>query len=413
VTSMLAAVTATMLLVSALFPQSVSATPSPGNGPTFVYPSNGATLPYSSSLVFEVRPVTGATGYLWGFFQQGKAVWENYHNEGVLSGTRYQIDPGTAGHNAIKPGTLQVWVRALINGDWTDATILDVNDAGDSPASSRPCPNITFYGLRGSGEPAYDGEHYMGTLVFDTYGQFVSRANSVGVRVIPDGIGDAYPATPFIDLFKEDLIKNTARHELLKQEFESVQKGVVSLKNRIHKVRQADPAMCFIFSGYSQGAWVIGEYLASEDGKELAQSGKISGIVLYADPLFDPSSKGTVGEAYPGVARRLNYYSGGTTRYIPEGLEDGRFRSYCISNDVVCNFRWNSLIEAANDILGVIPGAPRDLSAALVAIPNLFCLSGDPTRVFCPHYDYRYSVYHLPMSDDGARFLGQTVLGLP
>jgi hypothetical protein len=37
----------------------------------------------------------------------------------------------------------------------------------------------------------------------------------------------------------------------------------------------------------------------------------------------------------------------------------------------------------------------------------------EPDRVFCPHLDYRHSVSHLPVSDDGAVFLAQTALGLP
>lgn len=389
------ALTATAFLVPALFPRPALAAPPPGSGPTFVYPSNGETLPYSSSLVFEVRPIADATGYLWGFFQQGKAVWENYQNERVLSGTKYRIDPGTAAHNAIQPGALQVWVRALVNEKWTDATILDINVAGDSGPSSKPCPNIVFYGLRGSGEPDYDGEHDMGTLAFDTFGQFVSRANSVGVKVRADGIGGPdYPAAPFTDRFKDDLVKNAARHVLLGQEFVSVQKGAVSLEERVNKERRADPAMCFIFAGYSQGAWVIGEYLAREDGKELVRSGKIAGIVLYADPLYDPSYEEAVGGDLPGSARLLGFYSGGKTPYIPAELK-GKVRSYCLNDDFVCNFRWESL------------------SQLLADIENVSCLAENPARLFCPHYDYRHSVSHLPVSDDGASFLGQTVLGLP
>ncbi|MGH3526024.1 MAG: hypothetical protein ACRDQ6_01765, partial [Pseudonocardiaceae bacterium] len=96
-------------------------------GPVFVYPVNGQTLGYKGSILFKVQPVDGASGYLYGFFQDGKAVWENYHDEHTLSGTEYGIAPDSPGHNAINPGSLQVWVRALVNGQWTEATVINIH----------------------------------------------------------------------------------------------------------------------------------------------------------------------------------------------------------------------------------------------------------------------------------------------
>lgn len=96
-------------------------------GPVFVYPVDGQTLGYKGSILFKVQPVDGASGYLYGLFQDGKAVWENYHDEHTLSGTEYGIAPDSPGHNAINPGLLQVWVRALVNGQWTEATIINIH----------------------------------------------------------------------------------------------------------------------------------------------------------------------------------------------------------------------------------------------------------------------------------------------
>jgi hypothetical protein len=377
-----------------------------GEGPRFVRPASGATLTPGELLEFEVAPVPGATDYLWGFFQDGAAVWENYANERVLSGPTYRIDPGTPAAEAIRPGALEVWVRGNVAGAWTEATILNVTVAPSAGAAK--CRTIRFYGLRGSGEPAYKGEEGMGTLVFDTYAQFVSRANYAGVTVTADGV-DGYPAVPFFDLMNDDLIEQRA----LKGAFESVQKGATSLGGLVESRRAANPAECFIFAGYSQGAWVIGEYLSSASGQELVKSDRIAGVVLYADPLFDPSFAESIGDDYLGVARQLKYFTGGDVPYIQSGIKE-KVRSYCLSEDVVCNFRWKSL-QAAYEILSGIPGGPPgSLQEAVRAMPNLFCLSkSDPTRVFCPHFDYRHSVSHLPVSDDGAIFLAQTALGLP
>ena len=96
------------------------------SGPTFVYPAEGQRLDYNGSFLFKVNPVNGASGYLYGFFQNGFMVWENYRDEHKLSGTEYGIDPGTPAHFAIQSGALQVWARGLVNGQWTDATIINI-----------------------------------------------------------------------------------------------------------------------------------------------------------------------------------------------------------------------------------------------------------------------------------------------
>ena len=76
----------------------------------------------------KVNPVPRASGYLYGFFQNGTAVWENWHNEHKLSSNgEYGIWPGSGGHNKLKPGDVQVWVRAMVNGKWTDATIITIH----------------------------------------------------------------------------------------------------------------------------------------------------------------------------------------------------------------------------------------------------------------------------------------------
>lgn len=97
------------------------------DGPRFVYPENGQTLDYEGAYLFKVKPVPGASGYLWGFFQGGEMVWENYANERKLSGTEYGIHPGTSAHKRFAKGDVEVWVRGLVDGEWTDATIITIH----------------------------------------------------------------------------------------------------------------------------------------------------------------------------------------------------------------------------------------------------------------------------------------------
>jgi Peptidase A4 family len=107
-------------------------------GPTVISPSDGQTISYSDNFSIRVQPVEGASGYLYGFFQNSSAVWENYANEHSLSGTEYTILANTPAHAAIKAGALQIWVRALVNGAWTDATVLNVTLTSDGSAQRRP-----------------------------------------------------------------------------------------------------------------------------------------------------------------------------------------------------------------------------------------------------------------------------------
>jgi hypothetical protein len=97
------------------------------SGPVFDYPVEGQGLDYEGSYLFRVLPVDEAQGFLWGFFQNGVMVWENYRDEGILSWNEYAIDPGTVAHAQFVPGDVEVWVRALVNGDWTDATVITIH----------------------------------------------------------------------------------------------------------------------------------------------------------------------------------------------------------------------------------------------------------------------------------------------
>jgi pimeloyl-ACP methyl ester carboxylesterase len=100
-----------------------TANPSPTR-PTVLSPTSGQMLDFGGTYTVEVSPVAGASGYLYGFFQDGSPVWENYANEHQLSGTEYSVPP--SGHAAFHPGPLDIWVRAYVNNQWTEASIVKV-----------------------------------------------------------------------------------------------------------------------------------------------------------------------------------------------------------------------------------------------------------------------------------------------
>jgi len=107
--------------------------------PTFQSPKVGQTLYLEDPWIFKVNPVDGASGYLWGFFQDGRMIWENYRDERKLSGTEYRIRPRTPSQKAFAKGDVQVWVRGLVDGKWTDATIITIHVL-PKPNPSTPTP---------------------------------------------------------------------------------------------------------------------------------------------------------------------------------------------------------------------------------------------------------------------------------
>jgi hypothetical protein len=216
---LLVAIVATAVLAVS----TVGSTDSPANaaapGPTFVYPSDGQVLGYDGALLFQVSAVPGASGYLYGFFQGSVMVWENYRDEHTLSGTEYGVQPGSPGHGAIQPGALQVWVRGLVDNQWTDATIINIVlqsplPGGQSPPASGGDP--PFFCINGPGgscdgtEPAPTPEgHMTWNQYLDWLDQFADGVAGSNTRInCVAGAAGGDPAaaiiaclTPLLDKF--------------------------------------------------------------------------------------------------------------------------------------------------------------------------------------------------------------------
>lgn len=58
-----------------------------------------------------------------GSFKTGFMVWENYRDEHALSGTEL-IPVLQRIFNPVR--SLRVWARGLVNGQWTDASIINI-----------------------------------------------------------------------------------------------------------------------------------------------------------------------------------------------------------------------------------------------------------------------------------------------
>ncbi|NJP07035.1 MAG: hypothetical protein HC837_16150 [Chloroflexaceae bacterium] len=101
--------------------------PSQLQRPQFIYPLHGQVLGYDGSYMFKVTDVPGASGYLWGFFQDDRMVWENLGNTGKLDGPEYAIHPDNPAHNLFHPGPVTVMVRGQVNNQWTEAAVITIS----------------------------------------------------------------------------------------------------------------------------------------------------------------------------------------------------------------------------------------------------------------------------------------------
>jgi hypothetical protein len=98
--------------------------------PEFVYPADGQTLDSKGSYMFWVKPIANAEGFLWSILQNGVVVSER------ITGNEFGIHPGTPEHRKFLPGRIEVRVRALIKGQWTDPTIITISAVERQPVGT-------------------------------------------------------------------------------------------------------------------------------------------------------------------------------------------------------------------------------------------------------------------------------------
>ncbi len=111
-----------------------NSTPQPlgiSDHPVFEYPQDQQILDYGKDYLLKVAPFKDATGYLWGFFQDGKLIWDNLRDEGTLSGNSYNILAGSKAHSLINHGELQIWVRGLVDNEYSEAAVITIQLRSD------------------------------------------------------------------------------------------------------------------------------------------------------------------------------------------------------------------------------------------------------------------------------------------
>lgn len=112
--------------------------PMPG-APEMVYPSDSQVLGIDGAYMFKVKPVAGASGYLFGFFQNDIMIYENYRDDRTLSSNgEFAVWESNPFHVKFQLGKVKVLIRALVNNQWTDAREITITLAPGGGTSNQP-----------------------------------------------------------------------------------------------------------------------------------------------------------------------------------------------------------------------------------------------------------------------------------
>ncbi|MET7988736.1 cutinase family protein [Streptomyces sp. NPDC005281] len=169
------------------------------------------------------------------------------------------------------------------------------------------CRDLYFFGGHGLAE---GGEGDWGHTVKDVYDNYEKGLHDADPDVSVGGEAIAYPRTEFPDWVR------LVRARFSKQQEEEVINGSIALSDQLTKRYKACPGERFILVGYSEGAWVIHDYLKSIGTKVLD---RIAGVALLGDPQY--VGTGIIPKFYPNHA---------IAPYFPPALK-GKAASWCVS----------------------------------------------------------------------------------
>jgi Cutinase. len=166
---------------------------------------------------------------------------------------------------------------------------------------------------------------------------------------------------------------------VLRRDKSPINEGAAAIDVFVSNFREQCPSGKVVLSGYSEGAWIIQEFLHRTKVHVLDT---VQAVQLYGDPLWDNKSKGQ------GIAQRFNFGLGSYP--YPALLDDTRrIRTYCREGDFICGEGY-----------GGVAGRARQLSDALCVAWEKPCSSVERKGLLERHYSYADNV-----SKEGGEFL--------
>jgi hypothetical protein len=64
--------------------------------------------------------------YAWTFTQNGVLIWDSARDDDVPGVSGYGIHPEGVAHTKFVPGAVEVRVKELVSGQWTDETLITI-----------------------------------------------------------------------------------------------------------------------------------------------------------------------------------------------------------------------------------------------------------------------------------------------
>ncbi|GAA1017734.1 hypothetical protein GCM10009556_066240 [Acrocarpospora pleiomorpha] len=226
-------------------------------------------------------------------------------------------------------GQLRIWA-VIGNGGSADAWFTVEGPARGGQTGDEPDCAVKVIGVHGMGEGPNDSGYGDSRIVRDT----LKRVRDLAVkrdRPALETVMLRYPTTDPLDLFK-------GRGGLLRpmrKMAAAVDVGVTRLEREIAKWRRYCSTTKFGLVGYSEGAWVIDEYLSKRAGKvgweEVYEL--VRGVQVYGDPQWP--DKYSVG---PGIAFRAGEINSAYQLDLsPYDQDILPYQGFCIPDDIVCD----------------------------------------------------------------------------
>jgi outer membrane protein assembly factor BamB len=207
-------------------------------------------------------------------------------------------------------------------------TLLTDQSTAESTGGAQ-CPELMFFGVRGSGETSSQNNGY-GPTIWSL--KTALQALVPGMAAEPIN----YPAIPV----QEDplrIVNYPVAYE------KSVENGVQNLISDYNNYEANCPGWPVVFAGYSQGVDVIVRAFDSLSGAE--QSDVI--LVGFGDPHFNPAQSWVdEGNYNPKREAILVRFWGDAPHSFPPS-DASHVQSWCASGDAICNYNLNNGIGCA------------------------------------------------------------------
>jgi hypothetical protein len=158
-----------------------------------------------------------------------------------------------------------------------------------------------------------------------------SDVETIAIRGTTERQGGGIVAGPLASALQDQLAQSVQTHDLVyPASFNytaSKRQGVTALRARLAQTSAACPGIEFVLIGYSQGADVIGDTLASGN---VPAAGQIGAVAMFGDPAFNSGEEFVTGNFRAGTNGIFPRRAGALDDFADEIV------SFCNRDDTFC-----------------------------------------------------------------------------